>query len=126
MSAVDPEVLALAREFISRVKSGRAVRALEAIILNGSVTTEDLKAVLDHPPRAIADVRDNGIPIITESVRSSKGRRIASYRLGTAAQIRVGQTGRTNFSRKFRNSLLSIYGAKDAGGKEPRFMSMKE
>ena len=115
MQSNDPEVLAIVQEFIARVKTGRAVTALEIILKNGLVTTDDLSARgYEHPPRAIADVRDNGIPIITEKAVSSNGKRMASYRLGTAEQIRVGQTGRTNFSKKFRASLFTTYGIKDA------------
>lgn len=114
MSDIDPEVRKLALEYIDRVKSGRGVLALKAMMEQGSVTTEDLKNLgYDHPPRAIADVRDNGIPIVREFDRSSVGKRMARYRLGTAEQIRVGQVGRTNFSKKFRQALLNAYGPLD-------------
>lgn len=115
MPSVDPEVLAIVQEFIDRVRTGRAVTALEIMLEKGFVTTDDLKARgYEHPPRAIADVRDNGIPVLTEKAVSATGKRMARYRLGTAEQIRVGQTGRTNFSKKFRTALLSAYGNKDA------------
>lgn len=112
---IDPEVLALARAYIERVKTGRGVLALNAILERGSVTTAELnKLGYDHPPRAIADVRDNGIPIVTDSVRSTSGKRMASYRLGTAEDIRAGQVGRTNFSKQFRRALLAAYGPTDS------------
>ncbi len=38
---------------------------------------------------------------------------MASYRLGTADDIRKGQTGRTNFSKKFRHKLFDMYGSID-------------
>lgn len=115
MPHTDPEVLALAKEFIARVKTGRAVAALEIMLDQGYVTTGDLSARgYEHPPRAIADVRDNGIPVVTEKAVSASGKRMALYRLGSAEDIRVGQAGRTNFSKKFRTALLNYYGNKDA------------
>ncbi len=115
MPSVDPEVSAIVDEFMARVRTGRAVTALEIMLNKGFVTTDDLKARgYEHPPRAIADIRDNGIPVTTENAVSGTGKRMASYRLGTAEQIRVGQTGRTNFSKKFRNALFDAHGTKDA------------
>lgn len=114
MTNIDPEVLKLANEYIERVKTGRGVLAVKAMLERGSVTTEDLNALgYDHPPRAIADVRDNGIPVVTETDRSTSGKRMARYRLGTAEQIRVGHVGRSSFSKAFRCALLETYGSID-------------
>jgi len=114
MSAVDPEVLKLAEEYLARKSSGRGALALRVMLRDGGVTTEDLKNLgYDHPPRAIADLKDNGIPIVRETVRSSASKRMARYSLGTAEQIRVGQVGRTAISKKFRDALLQKYGSKD-------------
>lgn len=38
---------------------------------------------------------------------------MARYSLGTAEQIRVGQIGRTSFSKKFKDALLAEYGPFD-------------
>lgn len=112
---VDPEVIALVEEFIARVQTGRAVKALRLILDTGAVTTDDLKAAgYEHPPRAIADVRDQGIPIITNKIRSKSGKQMAIYSFGTAEQIQVGQSGRTNFSKKFKKALLDTYENKDS------------
>lgn len=81
----------------------------------GSITTDQLKEMgYEHPPRAIGDVKDNGIPVIKKMEVSKTGRRMARYFLGLASDIRDGQTGRTNFSKKFRQQLLAAYGSKDA------------
>ncbi len=112
---IDPVVRGIAEAYVARVKKGRAVKAITAMLDNGSVTTEQLSAMgYEHPPRAIADVKDNGIPVSKTMEVSAAGRRMARYFLGTAADIRDGQTGRTNFSKKFRQQLLAAYGAKDA------------
>jgi hypothetical protein len=111
---IDPVVREMAQAFVNESKTGRAVLALKAMLERGFVTTDDLNALgYNHPPRAIADVRDQGIPVITESVKNADGRRMARYRLGTAESIRTGQTGRTNFTKKFRNDLLAKYGSID-------------
>jgi hypothetical protein len=42
--------------------SGRAEKARELLLAHGTVTTGDLAALgYDHPPRAIADLKDAGI-----------------------------------------------------------------
>lgn len=114
MPAMDEDVVALVKSFIARVRTGRAVKAVEHILTHGHVTTDDLKALgYEHPPRAVSDVKDQGIPIVKVMVRSPSGRRMARYSLGTAADIVAGQAGRTNFSRAFRQKLHELYGDRD-------------
>jgi hypothetical protein len=114
MPHVDPEVEKLAHAYIARGEKSRGALAVRAMLEHGSVSTEDLNRLgYDHPPRAIADAKDNGIPVNKEMVRSSSGKRMARYFLGTAEQIRVGQVGRTNFSKKFRDALFATYGSID-------------
>lgn len=111
---IDPIVREMAEAFVKRNKTGRAVLALKAMLKAGFVTTDDLNVMgYHHPPRAIADVRDQGIPVVTESVTNRDGRRMALYRLGTADSIRAGQVGRTSFTKKFRSALLVQYGSVD-------------
>ena len=112
--AIDPDVRKLAEEFVRKAKTGRAVIAVKAMLDTGFITTDDLNSMgCNHPPRAIADVRDQGIPVVTESVTNSDGKRMARYRLGTAESIRAGLAGRTNFTKKFRQALLARYGNVD-------------
>lgn len=111
---IDPTVRKMAEAFVENNKTGRAVLALKAMLNAGFVTTDDLNAMgYNHPPRAIADVRDQGIPVVTESVKNPDGRRMARYRLGTADSIRAGQVGRTNFPKNFRIALFAKYGSVD-------------
>lgn len=112
---IDPDVRLIAEAYVAKVATGRAVKAIIAMLKNGSVTTEELNAMgYDHPPRAIGDVKDNGIPVVTKMEVNALGRRMARYFLGTAKDIRDGQTGRTNFSKKFRQAVFAAYGARDA------------
>ena len=57
-------------EFLELLKSVQAKRprtVIEHILENGQITTEELKDIYgyNHPPRAIRDVREQGIPIET-------------------------------------------------------------
>lgn len=56
-------------EFINKLKSVKAKRAktvIDHILKHGAISTEELKDVYgyDHPPRAVRDVREQGIPSI--------------------------------------------------------------
>ncbi len=58
----------LPREFLERLRAVTAKRAktvIDHILAHGQITTEDLKDIYgyNHPPRAIKDVTDLGIPI---------------------------------------------------------------
>lgn len=111
---IDPRILAL-RE---KVKAKRPRTVIDHIIEHGSVTTEELKSIhgYDHPPRAVRDVRECGIPIETFRVLSEKtGRRIACYRFGNPDDIVRGRIGgRKAFSKRFREELLERYKSRDA------------
>src|SRR5260221_14740231 len=76
---IPEEIIALCNQ----VTAKRARTVIDHIIAHGSITTEDLKNIYgyDHPPRAIRDVREHGIPLITFKVTSSTtGRKIAAYK----------------------------------------------
>ena len=76
----------------------------------GQITTEELKDIYgyNHPPRAIRDVREQGIPIETFYVIGSDGRRIGAYKFGNPSDVRAAQlSGRTAFSSALKNTLSS-------------------
>lgn len=101
----------LSSEFLERLKlvTGKRSRiVVDHILEHGSITTEDLEQIYGykHPPRAVKDVRDQGIPIETYSVKSTDGRTIAAYRFGDPSDVREGRLGgRTTFPRKFKQRL---------------------
>ncbi|MDQ6704147.1 MAG: helix-turn-helix domain-containing protein [Pseudomonadota bacterium] len=76
---------ALPKEFVELCKSVSAKRArtvIDHILEHGIITNEDLseRYGYDHPPRAIRDVREHGIPLITHRITSPKtGRQIGAY-----------------------------------------------
>lgn len=103
----------LPAEFIERLKlvTGKRSRiVVDHILEHGSITTEDLEQIYGykHPPRAVKDVRDQGIPIETYRVKSTDGRTIAAYRFGAPSDVREGRLGgRTTFPQRFRQRLYN-------------------
>lgn len=105
-------------EFLALLRSVTAKRpktVIDHIMKYGFITTQELKDVYgyNHPPRAVRDVRELGIPIETFRVAGSDGRHIAAYRFGiiTATLFRK-QAGRTALSKKIKDSLIEEYGCK--------------
>lgn len=112
---------ALSPAFVQLCKSVVAKRArtvIDHILDNGIITNEDLsdRYGYDHPPRAIRDVRENGIPLITHKVVSSKtGRRIGAYTFDDIKNVKHGRIGgRRAFSKRFKQTLIETYGSRDA------------
>ena len=110
----------LPKEFIEQCKSVTAKRpktVIDHILEHGFVTTEQLKNVYgyDHPPRAVRDVREHGIPVETYRVVGANGRKIAAYRFGGNQVKRLRKfSGRTGLSKKLKDALLEKYGCKCA------------
>ena len=93
---------------LNAVKNKRARIVIEHILKHGSISTEELKALYgyNHPPRAAKDVRDEGIPLITFTIKGSDGRSIAAYKFGTPSAFIDGRGGgRIAFSKKFKRQL---------------------
>ncbi len=99
------------------VKAKRPATIIQHILKHGSITSEEIKVVYgyNHPPRAIRDVREQGIPIETFRVKDSDGRSIAAYRFGNldgTEYVTSKALGRTAFTKALRNALIDKYGAK--------------
>lgn len=105
-------------EFLSLLRSVEARRpriVIDHILQHGQITTEELRDIYgyNHPPRAIRDVREHGIPVETFRVTGSDGRRIAAYRFGDPSNVRSAQlSGRTVFSARLKSDLIERYGAR--------------
>lgn len=108
----------LSKEFITLCRSVTAKRpktVIEHILRNGFITTEELKETYgyNHPPRAVRDVREHGIPIETFRVTGSDGRNIAAYRFGGSPDKGFRKSsGRTGFSKRIKEALIARYGCK--------------
>lgn len=103
---IDKKIL----EASKKVTGKRARAVIDFIIKHGIITTEDLEKMgYVHPPRAVRDVRENGIPIETTRVRGNNGKSIAAYKFGDSAKIEAFKLGgRSTFSKEFKSDLLKI------------------
>lgn len=103
------------KEFLDLCKSVTAKRpktVIDHILKHGQITTEELKGKYgyNHPPRAVRDVREHGIPIETFRVTGSDGRKIAAYRFGDVSTQRFKKlSGRTGLSKKIKEYLIEKY-----------------
>lgn len=107
-------------EFIKKLQSITSKRAstiIKHIMENGYITSKEIKDIYgyNHPPRAIRDVREQGIPVETYRVKNNEGRSIAAYRFGDPSLIenKVSKNlGRTTFTKALKEALIDKYGAK--------------
>ena len=89
VDSIDPKIREMVQRHIESEPNSRSSKALRVMLEKGSVTTADLTDLgYDHPPRAIGDVRDAGIPVVREMIRGANGKRMARYRLGNARIFR--------------------------------------
>jgi hypothetical protein len=97
------------------VTAKRPKTVIDHILEYGFITTEDLKEKYgyNHPPRAVRDVREHGIPVETFRAVGADGRKIAAYRFGEMGvqQFRKS-SGRTGLSKKIKDALVDKYGCK--------------
>ena len=99
------------------VSAKRPKTVITHIIKHGFITTEDLKEKYgyNHPPRAVRDVKEHGIPVEMFRVLGRGGRKIAAYRFGDPTKVRMGKhAGRTVLSKELKQALLLKHGAKCA------------
>lgn len=105
------EFLELCRSVIAK----RPKTVIDHILKHGHITTEELKEKYgyNHPPRAVRDVREHGIPLETFRVTGSDGRKIAAYRFGDVSKKQFRKlSGRTGLSKKIKEFLIEKYGCK--------------
>lgn len=104
-------------DLLESVTAKRPRTVIQHILKNGYITSEELKNTYgyNHPPRAVRDVREYGIPIVTYRVTGSDGRKIAAYKFGNPDDINNSlskSAGRTVLSKALKNALIDKYGAK--------------
>ena len=102
-------------KLLQSIEAKRPKTVIEHILEYGQITTEELKNTYgyNHPPRAIRDVREQGIPIKMFRVTGSDGRKIAAYKFGDPSEVRAAQlSGRTAFSSKLKDALIETHGAR--------------
>jgi hypothetical protein len=97
--------------FLKRITGKRSRVVIDHILQYGYITTEDLEITYgyNHPPRAIRDVRENGVPIETFRVKNAQGRTIAAYRFGDVTKLQYHKIGgRKTFPTKFKKQLYEL------------------
>lgn len=104
-------------ELLHSVTAKRPKTVIDHILKYGYITTEELenKYGYNHPPRAVRDVRELGIPLETYRIKGTDGKSIAAYRFGdpTKAQNTISKAaGRTVLSKALKQALIEKYGAK--------------
>jgi hypothetical protein len=107
------------KKFLALLKSVKAKRArivIDHILKHGHISTEEIEQYgYKHPPRAVRDVREHGIPIEMHRVQSSEGRSIAAYRFGDPSQARGDKlAGRTVLPKELKKDLIARSGCKCA------------
>lgn len=111
---IDPELLKLCQ----KVTAKRAKTVISHILRHGIITNEDLSQIYnyDHPPRAIRDVRENGIPLVTHRVLNEKTQRtMGAYTFDDVSKIKKGRIGgRIAFPKKLKKQLVEKYDSRDA------------
>jgi hypothetical protein len=107
-------------EFLKLLRSVNAKRprtVIQHILKHGFITSQELKDIYgyNHPPRAIRDVREYGIPLETYRIKGEDGRNIAAYKFGDpSSKINVlsKSVGRTTLSKALKQILIDKYGSK--------------
>jgi hypothetical protein len=107
----------LPKEILEKAKmiTGKRSRVVVDHILNhGSITTEDLENYgYKHLPRAIRDVREQGLPLEMFWTKNKAGRKIAGYRFGDVAAIRHDRLGgRQVLSKEFHEQVCAQHGSR--------------
>lgn len=99
------------------ITNRRPATVIRHLLKHDYITTEELREKYGyrHPPRAIRDVRERGINIITCKMKMSDGRTIGAYKFGDPvfsdnATLKI--SGRTSLSKALKKALVDKYGAK--------------
>lgn len=96
------------------IRGKRSRVVVDHILKYGSITTEDLENYgYKHPPRAIRDVREQGLPLEMFWTKNKAGQKIAGYRFGDVAAIRHDRLGgRQVLSKEFHHQVCTEHGSK--------------
>jgi hypothetical protein len=113
MSAYSKDFL----ELLNSVTAKRPRTVIQHILKQGYITSQELKDNYgyNHPPRAVRDVREHGIPLVTYRITGNDGRSIAAYRFGDPNEVSSAVSkpaGRTVLSKALKQALIEKYGAK--------------
>lgn len=102
---------------LDAIHAKRPRTVIQHIKKHGFITTMELteKYGYEHPPRAIRDVREYGVPIETYRVKDSTGKTIAAYRFGDLSKwgrATAKSAGRTSLVKALKKALIERFGAR--------------
>ena len=103
-------------ELLNSVSAKRPKTVIQHILKFGFITSKELKDIYgyNHPPRAIRDVRELGIPIETYRIVDDEKKSIAAYKFGNPNNIKnnlAKSAGRTVLSKVLKQALIEKYGS---------------
>ncbi len=103
-------------ELLNSVSAKRPKTVIQHILKFGFITSKELKDIYgyNHPPRAIRDVRELGIPIETYRIVDDEKKSIAAYKFGNPNNIKnnlAKSAGRTVLSKALKQALIEKYGS---------------
>src|SRR5216684_6320626 len=96
-------------DWLKTIKAKRARTVIDHILRKGQITTEELKEEYGytHPPRALQDVKDQGIILEKYNVKDRNGRTIAAYRFSPPYRVQESKKGgRRAFSKVLKRKLV--------------------
>ena len=104
-------------DMLNAVEAKRPRTVIQHILAHGFITSQELKDLYgyNHPPRAVRDVREYGIPLVTYRVEGTDGKKIASYKFGDPCEIKNPLSkiaGRTVLSKALKQALIEKYDSK--------------
>lgn len=101
---MDPKLKAM----IDQVTAKRPRTVLDHILEHGEISTAELRDRYgySHPPRAIADVRDHGIPVKQTRSKGTDGRQMAVYKIDEEGFQEPGKAGRRAFPKVLKVALV--------------------
>lgn len=104
-------------DHLNKIEAKRAKTVIQHILKYGYITSQELKDNYgyNHPPRAIRDVREYGVPIETYRIVGNDGRKIAAYKFGNPEELKNNiskSAGRTALSKALKQALIEKYGSK--------------
>ena len=104
-------------DLLDFIEAKRPRTVIQHILQHGYITSQELKDTYgyNHPPRAVRDVREYGIPIVTYRIEGTDGRSVAAYKFGNpdeAKNILSKSAGRTVLSKALKQALIEKYGSK--------------
>ena len=102
---------------LEAVSAKRPRTVIQHILKHGSITTQELSEVYgyEHPPRAIRDVRELGIPIVKTNAKDKSGKSIAKYMFGDLSKwsgVSRKASGRTALSKALKSALIERFGSR--------------